>query len=230
MSDDGDAATDGVPGHPTSSDGRPVRPCPFCAELILEAARICRFCQRDVSQLALLGNRALPTVTPSVAHDADASRERQGAALRSVQRSAIWSAGLVTLLVLSIVGVVLLGLMHERGGAADTVTPPANDPEAAAAPAPARDRPSTLSVDTLAVEAEARRARAVSSPDDPCHGLMAMVLRTPAGEPSHRTRSSLADGTQSETWFWRGESRTLIVTFTWGPAISGCDMSHSATE
>ena len=32
----------------SASDGRPRRKCPFCAEMILAEARVCRYCQRDV--------------------------------------------------------------------------------------------------------------------------------------------------------------------------------------
>jgi uncharacterized membrane protein YeaQ/YmgE (transglycosylase-associated protein family) len=31
-----------------SADGRPLRKCPFCAEMILAEAIICRYCQRDI--------------------------------------------------------------------------------------------------------------------------------------------------------------------------------------
>jgi hypothetical protein len=34
----------------SASDGRPRRKCPFCAEMILAEARVCRYCQRDVPQ------------------------------------------------------------------------------------------------------------------------------------------------------------------------------------
>jgi uncharacterized membrane protein YdbT with pleckstrin-like domain len=37
-----------MPSLPQGSVGRPQRPCPWCAEMILAEARICRFCQRDV--------------------------------------------------------------------------------------------------------------------------------------------------------------------------------------
>lgn len=29
-------------------DSRPTKTCPYCAETILEAAQVCRFCQREV--------------------------------------------------------------------------------------------------------------------------------------------------------------------------------------
>jgi uncharacterized membrane protein YeaQ/YmgE (transglycosylase-associated protein family) len=32
----------------SASDGRSRRKCPFCAEMILAEARVCRYCQRDV--------------------------------------------------------------------------------------------------------------------------------------------------------------------------------------
>jgi uncharacterized membrane protein YeaQ/YmgE (transglycosylase-associated protein family) len=32
----------------SESDGRPRRKCPFCAEMILAEAGVCRFCQREV--------------------------------------------------------------------------------------------------------------------------------------------------------------------------------------
>jgi uncharacterized membrane protein YeaQ/YmgE (transglycosylase-associated protein family) len=31
-----------------SADGRPLRKCPFCAEMVLAEAIICRYCQRDL--------------------------------------------------------------------------------------------------------------------------------------------------------------------------------------
>jgi uncharacterized membrane protein YeaQ/YmgE (transglycosylase-associated protein family) len=34
----------------SASDGRSRRKCPFCAEMILAEARVCRYCQRDVPQ------------------------------------------------------------------------------------------------------------------------------------------------------------------------------------
>lgn len=42
----------GGPGYPVNVDRRPLRPCPFCAEIIIASAKLCRYCQRDVEPLA----------------------------------------------------------------------------------------------------------------------------------------------------------------------------------
>lgn len=33
---------------PAAAEGGPTRACPFCAETIKQAARVCRYCQRDL--------------------------------------------------------------------------------------------------------------------------------------------------------------------------------------
>ena len=34
---------------PAYADGGPTRTCPFCAETIKQATKICRFCNRELS-------------------------------------------------------------------------------------------------------------------------------------------------------------------------------------
>lgn len=45
-------APEGAPGIPRTTSSRDERECPFCAELILKKARVCKHCQREVAPVA----------------------------------------------------------------------------------------------------------------------------------------------------------------------------------
>src|SRR5262245_62028494 len=42
-------------------DGRPMRACPYCAEMVLSDATLCRFCQRDIAAVPASTNATTPS-------------------------------------------------------------------------------------------------------------------------------------------------------------------------
>lgn len=48
-----------------TQDSRPARDCPFCAERILAAAKVCRFCGREVDPSTEQAGRKAPSPDPT---------------------------------------------------------------------------------------------------------------------------------------------------------------------
>lgn len=67
--------TDAMSAPPPS--GEPLRPCPWCAELIQAAAVLCAFCQRDLGGPSPgTANSSPPPLTPSARRTWEAERRR----------------------------------------------------------------------------------------------------------------------------------------------------------